>query len=1451
MVNPAHFKETNPNYKKPCISEPSKSATDIWLFLDVGGTTKTSTDVVKNIGNESAKVARDDVLLCSPTVLSFSLDRKLWLEFAVDDIEDIKWQPAALAHLQIPNKKKNAIQALSKAYIRRTSGNGFDDFVVGKGQGLNVLLHGPLGVGKTLTAEVSAGKLGTSAESVEARLPGIFQRASRWKALLLFNEADVYLEQRSPSEIICNAIVCVFLRTLKYYQGIMFLTTNRVAHIDDAIASRIHWDLEELVRKELNGRDIKNLVSIALALAEQDGTQLGKSHLDIAIDASANFESDFRGGGRIENMHNYIYQSEMAKWRLRNLFSRTSPTVANQTHTSSSTSHSAYNPIPSKPTSSTPSAACSPLPSSSLVQQSKTDAFGISRDFLDKAIQGLPCQERETIEKYILTTTDDTDSALRDVLNAAQEKKKLCEDRRWTFTFRGQIVKLRDEADSVVLWLDRFKQVGDIAVNADPIHAGLPWAGIRFLLEAVISESRQMAALLVGLKVTLYTMNRLKAYMDYLRTLPVTRTRTNFETSLTELHTLILQFLARAIQAYQKSTLTRALDAFWKPEEVRNFESECDKIGARVEIEARNCDRTLNALQRQAGNQLKENLHRVLKELEDLRDVKESVSLLSNKIDLAKLPLAKGATFDSHQDEHNAACLENTRVDEQRQIAKWAEDPHSKCIFWLNGMAGTGKSTISRSVAKTCKEKGLLGASFFFKRGESDRGNARRFFTTIAAQLAIRVPRLVPSIVKVIDDDPTISDKVLREQFEKLVLHPLSELVYVPRKTSKLIIVIDALDECEREGDMREILRLLARAKDVRPVCLRVFVTSRPELPIRLGFAEILGTRPDLVLHEIPSATIKHDISTYLRHEFATIRAENLRRNHPYSLSTDWPGDENIQALVEMANPLFIFAATVCRFVADLKGNPKKRLKVILDYQTESQTSKLDGTYLPILDQLLVDQDMAEKETLGREFRELVGAIIILADPLSTVSLASLLGIAKEDVNGRLESLHSVLSIPTDEDASVRLLHLSFRDFLLKLPRRDKSPFGVDERETHRILASKCLELLSTPGCLKENMCDIDGPGTLQTEVDTRLIDGRLPAHVQYACRYWVYHLEESKCSIRDGDQVYVFLHDHLLHWLEAISLMGKISESIAILGILQSLASIGESTALSRFIYDARRFILKNRWIIEMAALQLYSSAIVFAPKTSIVRSIFKNQIPKWIGRLPKVPLTWSLELQKLEGHSDGVRDVAFSHDGQLLASASYDKTVRIWNPATGAELQKLESHSGWVRAVAFSHNGQLLASASDDRTIRLWNPATGAELQKLEGHSGEVTAVAFSHDGQLLASASHDETVRLWNVATGAELQKFQLNILVFTLSFSMDSQCLETNRGRLLLYPSLTSQCPLEPKVTGNIFLNGHWITRNSQNLLWLPYDYRIACSVAQGNVLAIGQSSGQVTFMEFGS
>jgi WD40 repeat protein len=142
-----------------------------------------------------------------------------------------------------------------------------------------------------------------------------------------------------------------------------------------------------------------------------------------------------------------------------------------------------------------------------------------------------------------------------------------------------------------------------------------------------------------------------------------------------------------------------------------------------------------------------------------------------------------------------------------------------------------------------------------------------------------------------------------------------------------------------------------------------------------------------------------------------------------------------------------------------------------------------------------------------------------------------------------------------------------------------------------------------------------------------------------------------------------------------------------------------------------------------------------------------------------------------------------------------------------------------------------KLLASASDDMTVELWNPVTGELLQQLKGHTDWVRAVAFSPDGQLLASVSNDMTVKLWNPVTGEPLKQLELNIVVSALSFSMDNQNLETDKGLLYLHSRSASLSSLEPKYAEDIFLNGNWITRNTQNFLWLPHDYRGTCSAVQ--------------------
>jgi hypothetical protein len=246
-----------------------------------------------------------------------------------------------------------------------------------------------------------------------------------------------------------------------------------------------------------------------------------------------------------------------------------------------------------------------------------------------------------------------------------------------------------------------------------------------------VSEQSQMAALLLGLETAFYLSNRLQVYMAYLTILPTSPARNNFETCLVELHALILQFLAGAIRIYQKGSITRAFDAFWRIEDVSTFENECNNMASRAEIEASNCDRDLNAIDRAAVKRQQEDLRQVLKQLESMHNIRTGIDELEAKFHLSKLPVAAGAAFNSHQSEHDARCHSDTRVELLREIYDWADDVDGKCIFWLKGMAGTGKSTISRTVAQALADQGRLGASFFFKRGEHDRENASLFFTTL------------------------------------------------------------------------------------------------------------------------------------------------------------------------------------------------------------------------------------------------------------------------------------------------------------------------------------------------------------------------------------------------------------------------------------------------------------------------------------------------------------------------------------------------------------------------------------------------------------------------------------------------------------------------------------------------------------------------------------------------
>ena len=544
---------------------------------------------------------------------------------------------------------------------------------------------------------------------------------------------------------------------------------------------------------------------------------------------------------------------------------------------------------------------------------------------------------------------------------------------------------------------------------------------------------------------------------------------------------------------------------------------------------------------------------------------------IHQKMVLAELYTAKGAAFDSLANQNDDKCHSGTRVALLEEIYKWADNPDGDCIFWLQGMAGTGKSTISRTIAHRLAERGELGASFFFKRGQSDRGRAARFFTTIAAQLVHQLPSLAPHIQAAIKADSDIGEKAMKEQFDKLVLQPLEKAKCDPQNPWRtMVVVVDALDECDREEDATTIIGLLPRAKKLSSVRLKFFITSRPEFPILLQFDKISGTYQDLALHKVDKYTIEHDISIFFNSELSKIRDDyNRLAQKDWKLSLDWPGPTNLQILVKRAVPLFIFAKTVCRFVEDRGfGDPEEQLNKILEYQLTGQEFQLHATYLPVLTQMLmkrtdsglISRSAEEKVAIVKEFCEVVGTIVILAEPLPIGSLSQLLRVPERTIGHRLSMLHSVLNIPSDSATPVKLFHLSFRDFLVDPKNRETNLFWVDEEKTHERLATKCLNLLSERNYLKKDICGLQMPGKRREEIKQKAILECLPSEVQYACLYWIYHLKGSKRKVRDGDEVHRFLERYLLQWLEALSLIGRISESIGLIDGLQSLMDVSYS---------------------------------------------------------------------------------------------------------------------------------------------------------------------------------------------------------------------------------------------------------------------------------------------------
>ena len=469
---------------------------------------------------------------------------------------------------------------------------------------------------------------------------------------------------------------------------------------------------------------------------------------------------------------------------------------------------------------------------------------------------------------------------------------------------------------------------------------------------------------------------------------------------------------------------------------------------------------------------------------------------------------------------------------------RWAENSQERHVFWLNGLAGTGKSTIAQTFAEMVAEAGTLGASFFCSRDYLDRKELKNIFPTLAYQLAYKYPAFRNRIIQVIKQDPSVARNSLISQLKDLIADPLLST------NISCVIVVDALDECIDHQPASAILSVLGRHVNNLP-SVKFFITGRPEPRIRTGFSLPLlePITQVFLLHEVKLTNVDKDIRLYLREKLTAV----AKRRNDLDLPDPWPRDQDLTTLAKKASGLFIFASTLTKFIESEHHDPDERLQLIL---TQSGSTfheggaGIDPLYTQVLERAFLGVKEAE---VFRNCRRVLGTVVLAFNPLSRQHIAEILGISAHLIATTLRHLHSVLLVPGGDSEVIRVFHKSFPDFLQDPNRCPNPKFHIDTPTRHGDIALGCLELLVK---LRRNPCSLPD-FVMNQDVPNlpELLEENVSSATQYACSYWAMHIRSSPTT---GDYALWlitsatnFLKESGIQWIEVMSLENQLESVI------------------------------------------------------------------------------------------------------------------------------------------------------------------------------------------------------------------------------------------------------------------------------------------------------------------
>jgi len=785
-----------------------------------------------------------------------------------------------------------------------------------------------------------------------------------------------------------------------------------------------------------------------------------------------------------------------------------------------------------------------------------------------------------------------------------------------------------------------------------------------------------------------------------------------------------------------------------------------------------------------------------------------------------------------------AGCMPGTRETILAKFVSWVKNEPRK-IFWLAGLAGTGKTSIAITLCRMLYDDPsvVLGGTFFCSRsaGTISRTEVRRILPTLATSLAAQSPDYATVLLTELKKNNRVPYQPVTNQIVPLLAKPVTALASTTRPT---VFLIDALDECSNEAELTELLAAITTFECEANV--KFIVTSRPDTHILAGPISDSTQNDTLQLHMIDTADVTNDIHRYINDTFAI---------HP--LARPWYSEADVAQLTALSDGLFIFASTMVAYVLkvdSVKGRTT-RLHTALSAVQDSKVAlgSLGAIYEFVLTRAS-DATEVESEELQASLKVLA-CILAARVSLSIGSLAELLELETDDLRESLRRLHAVVHVPgEDEKPGLQIIHTSFGDYLSS---NASSNLRLSRSFGHDILARSCFQRLARP-----DLCfNVSRSHSSYESNDSVPVDW-LPPSLVYACLQWAHHIDAATEPSAFDSDVAQIIWPKFLFWLEVLSVLRKTGVASGLLRIAGSVVSCSfilrnvflglmllqvKRDDVARFLSHANSFVASSLEAIEHSAAHIYVSALPFAAKDSLVTATFSS-LCDGLMSVETFGITrhGSQLVMALSGHEKAVHSVAYFKNGRHIISGSADRTVRFWDTRTGEEtlaplrsthgaifsvsvapdgkciaagtnsgavylwtlavgattLQWLDGHSGPVRSVAFSPDGRFLASASDDMTLCVWSVETGQIISVLDGHAEEVVALAYSSDGRLLASGSEDETIRFWNTATyellGQPLRQQSGTIL--TLAFSPDDTKLVSGsgEGRIRIWDTRTRRC-----------------------------------------------------------